>query len=164
MFLVDFSILTYTLNMVFMRKRKTVKSTCQGIVLHNFLLPQRQEVEGASALWFRGWEIISKNNKSWGEEVIFGRVIFVDSFLQFFSFLQLLRFFCFSWRNCLVVKVLNSKSRGPVFKTTCWLQGWLCLSSFEVRYNEYQEFLSIVVKSNLPPRNDSSLEAVEPYV
>ena len=149
--------------MVFMRKRETVKSTCQGIVLHNFLLPQREKVEGASTLWFRGWENISKNNKSWGEEVICGRVIFVDLFLQFFSFLQLLRFFCFSWRNCLVVKVLNSKPRGPVFKTTGWLQGWLCLSSFEVRYNEYQEFLSIVVKSNMPPQNDSRLEAVEPY-
>ena len=30
----------------------------------------------------------------------------------------------------LVVKVLDSKSRGPVFKTTGWLQGRLSLSSF----------------------------------
>ena len=30
----------------------------------------------------------------------------------------------------LVVKVLDFQSRGPVFKTTGWLQGWLSLSSF----------------------------------
>ena len=27
------------------------------------------------------------------------------------------------WSNCLVVKALDSQSRGPVFKTTEWLQG-----------------------------------------
>ena len=27
------------------------------------------------------------------------------------------------WRNSLVVKVLDSQSSGPVFKTTGWLQG-----------------------------------------
>ena len=31
--------------------------------------------------------------------------------------------------NGLVVKVLDSQSRGPMFKTTGWLQGWLSLSS-----------------------------------
>ena len=30
----------------------------------------------------------------------------------------------------LVVKVLDSQSRGPMFKTTGWLQGRLSLSSF----------------------------------
>ena len=33
----------------------------------------------------------------------------------------------------LVVKALRSQSRGPVFKTTRWLQGWLSLSSFQGR-------------------------------
>ena len=33
------------------------------------------------------------------------------------------------WSNGLVVKVLDSQSRGPVFKTTGWLQGRLSLSS-----------------------------------
>ena len=34
------------------------------------------------------------------------------------------------WSNVLVGKVLDSQSRGPVFKTTAWLQGRLSLSSF----------------------------------
>ena len=33
----------------------------------------------------------------------------------------------------LVVKSLDSRSRGPVLKTTGWLQGWLSLSSFRGR-------------------------------
>ena len=43
--------------------------------------------------------------------------------------------------NGLVVKVLDSQSRGPVFKTNGWLQGRLSLSSFLGRWNEYREFL-----------------------
>ena len=35
--------------------------------------------------------------------------------------------------NGLVVKMLDSQSRGPVFKTTGWLQGRLSLSSFRGR-------------------------------
>ena len=35
--------------------------------------------------------------------------------------------------NGLVVKALNSRSRGPAFKTTAWLQGRLSLSSFRGR-------------------------------
>ena len=35
--------------------------------------------------------------------------------------------------NGLVVKALVSQSRGPVFKTTRWLQGRLSLSSFRGR-------------------------------
>ena len=42
-----------------------------------------------------------------------------------------------SWSNELVVKVLDSQSRGPRFKTTGWLQGQLSLSSFRGRSNEY---------------------------
>ena len=34
------------------------------------------------------------------------------------------------WSNGLVAKELDSRSRGPVFKTTGWLQGRLSLSSF----------------------------------
>ena len=34
------------------------------------------------------------------------------------------------WGNGLVVKALDSQSRGLVFKTTGWLQGWLIPSSF----------------------------------
>ena len=34
------------------------------------------------------------------------------------------------WSDGLVVKLLDSQSRGPVFKTTRWLQGRLSLSSF----------------------------------
>ena len=36
-------------------------------------------------------------------------------------------------KNGLVVKAPDSQSRGPVFKTTGWLQGRLILSSFRVR-------------------------------
>ena len=38
-----------------------------------------------------------------------------------------------SWSNGLVVKALDSQSRGPVFKTTGWLQGRLSLSSLRGR-------------------------------
>ena len=37
------------------------------------------------------------------------------------------------WSNGLVVRVLDSQSRGPVFKSTGWLQGRLSLSSFRGR-------------------------------
>ena len=37
------------------------------------------------------------------------------------------------WSNGLVVKALGSQSRGPMFKTTGWLQGRLSLSSFRGR-------------------------------
>ena len=42
-----------------------------------------------------------------------------------------------SWSNDLVVKVLDSQSRGTVFKTTGWLQG----HPSKVDKNEDQEFL-----------------------
>ena len=45
------------------------------------------------------------------------------------------------WSNGLVVKLLDSQSRSSVFRTTGCLQGRLSLSSFQGRYNEYQEFL-----------------------
>ena len=37
------------------------------------------------------------------------------------------------WSIGLVVKALDSQSRGPVFKTTGWLQGRLSLSSLRGR-------------------------------
>ena len=39
------------------------------------------------------------------------------------------------WSNCLVVKVRDSQSRGPVFKITGWLQGQLrvCLSLYDLK-------------------------------
>ena len=40
------------------------------------------------------------------------------------------RAFTIWWSNGLVVKVLDSQSRGPVIKTNGWLQGRLSLSSF----------------------------------
>ena len=43
--------------------------------------------------------------------------------------------------NGLVVKVLDSQSRSPVFKTIGWIQGWLSLSPFWGWSNKCQEFL-----------------------
>ena len=37
------------------------------------------------------------------------------------------------WNNGLVVKALDSQSRGPMFKTTGWFQAQLSLSSFQDR-------------------------------
>ena len=48
--------------------------------------------------------------------------------------------------NGLVVKALDSQSRGSVFKTTGWLQGRLNLSSFRGRQSEYQELLGTNAK------------------
>ena len=45
--------------------------------------------------------------------------------------------------NGLVVKALDYKSRGPVLKTTAWLQGRLSLSFFRDWSNEYEEYLEI---------------------
>ena len=50
------------------------------------------------------------------------------------------------WSNGLVVKAAGSQSKRPVFKATVWLQGWLSLSSFRGRSNEYQEFLGTCSK------------------
>ena len=43
--------------------------------------------------------------------------------------------------NGLVVKVLDSQSRGPKFKTTGWLQGQLKLSPFQGGLSWYQDLL-----------------------
>ena len=43
-----------------------------------------EQIEGANGLWFRAWANISKNNQAWGQEVIYGREIFVNLFLRFF--------------------------------------------------------------------------------
>ena len=40
-----------------------------------------------------------------------------------------------------VVKALDPQSRGPMFKTTGWLQGQLNLSSLQSPSVEYQELL-----------------------
>ena len=45
------------------------------------------------------------------------------------------------WSNGLVVKVLDSESRGPVLKTIEWFQSRLSFSSFRGQLNEYQEFV-----------------------
>ena len=42
------------------------------------------------------------------------------------------------WSNGLLFKTLDFQSRGPVLKTTEWLQGRLSLSSFRGRQNECQ--------------------------
>ena len=51
----------------------------------------------------------------------------------FLSFLKCILMICmnqmFLWSNGLVVKALDSQSRGSMFKTTGWLQGQLSLSS-----------------------------------
>ena len=62
-----------------------------------------------------------------------------------------------TWSNSLVVKMLSSKFRGPGFKTTGWLQGWLSLSSFEGQSNEYMKKPGdLVVKSKLCPSSGSA--------
>ena len=43
-----------------------------------------EQIEGANGLWFRDWANFSKNNQAWGQEVIYGREIFVNLFLRFF--------------------------------------------------------------------------------
>ena len=43
--------------------------------------------------------------------------------------------------NGVVAKALNSKSGGPMFKTTRWLKSRLSLSSFRGQSNECQELM-----------------------
>ena len=50
--------------------------------------------------------------------------------------------FVSNWSNGLVLRTLNSKSRGLVFKTTEWLQGWLSFSFFWGHSNEDQELMT----------------------
>ena len=58
----------------------------------------------------------------------------------------------------------NSQSRGPVFKTTGWFQGWLNLSSFLTSLKWIPGISgNLGVKSKLPPWSGSSLEAVKPH-
>ena len=63
----------------------------------------------------------------------------------------------------LVVKALDSQSRGSVFKTTGWLQVDSAFHPSEVDKVSTRNFWGLVVKSKLPPRSGSSLEAVEPH-
>ena len=65
----------------------------------------------------------------------------LDKWLLLFNFVFILGCSRYSCSSGLVVKSLDSWSRGPVFKTTGWLQGWLSLSSFRGRQNQYQEYL-----------------------
>ena len=60
-----------------------------------------------------------------------------------------------NWSNGLVVKSLDSQSRGSVFKTTGWILP---------RSTKWVPGISgnLDVKSKLPPQSGSSLEAVEP--
>ena len=64
--------------------------------------------------------------------------------------------------NGLVVKALDSQSRGLMFKTTGWLVGQLSHSSF---WGRWVPGISgnLVVKSKLPPWSGSRLEVVEPH-
>ena len=69
----------------------------------------------------------------------------------------------------LLVKVLYSQSRGSVFETTGWLQGWLSSKDDSAFYLSEVDKMSnkssgnLVVKSKLSPRSGSGLEAVEPH-
>ena len=63
------------------------------------------------------------------------------------------------WSNGLVVKALDSQSRGPLFKTTGWLQGPLSLFMELVPESSG----NLVVKSKLLPRSSTSFEAIEPH-
>ena len=59
------------------------------------------------------------------------------NFLKALNFLKVLN----SRSNELMVKILDSQSRGPQFKTTGWLLGQLSLSSFLGRSVEYLKLL-----------------------
>ena len=41
-----------------------------------------EQIEEANGLWFRDWANFSRNNQTWGEEVIYGSEIFVNLFLK----------------------------------------------------------------------------------
>ena len=59
----------------------------------------------------------------------YGHIIKILGFQMFEAFVRI--FFNVNlWGNGLVVKALESQSRGPVFKTSEWLQGQFSLSSF----------------------------------
>ena len=57
----------------------------------------------------------------------------IRDFNKFCVFLFIYIYIFFLWSNGLVVKMMDSRSRGSVFKTTGWLQGRLSLSSFRGR-------------------------------
>ena len=65
--------------------------------------------------------------------------------------------------NDLVVKVLDSQSRGPVFKTTGGSKVDSVFHPSEVDKVSIRNFWGLSGKSKLPPRSGSSLETVEPH-
>ena len=56
-------------------------------------------------------------------------------------------------RNGLVFNMLDSRSRGPAFKTARWLQDQLNFLPFQGRLSEYQYVLG--TKSKLSPQSGS---------
>ena len=56
-------------------------------------------------------------------------IFHVSDFLRLF--VMPFKYGIISWSNGLMVKAQDSQSRGPMFKTTCWLQGWLSPSSLQ---------------------------------
>ena len=81
---------------------------------------------------------------------MFSVVIIIEYSRHIYVF-DLLHIYIYIYRQ--VVKVLDSKSRGPVFKAIGWLQGRLSLSSSRVPGITG----NLMVKSKLPPRRGSSL-------
>ena len=76
----------------------------------------------------------------WHFLLIFSLVVVLTLFQLFLSIISL-RFLSGLWSHDLVVKAVDSKSRGPGLKTTGWLQGQLSLSSFQDKSTECQELL-----------------------
>ena len=65
---------------------------------------------------------------------------------------------CKKWSSGLIIKVLDFKSRGPIFKTNGLLQGQLRISSFQCQSIEYNELPGTgTVKSKLYPCSGSSV-------
>ena len=50
---------------------------------------------------------------------------------------------CWTYSNGLVVKVLDSQSRGPIIKTTGWFQVWLSLSPSKVNQMSTRNFCEL---------------------
>ena len=69
----------------------------------------------------------------------------------------------FKWSNGLVVRVLDSQSKGLEFNTTGWLQGQLSLSSLRGQLSEFQELLGTEwLKGNSPRSGSVALRQSNP--
>ena len=116
-----------------------------------------------NGLWFKDWTNTSKNNQTWGEEVLCASDIFANLFFTVLLILTVLTVLLFELEKWL--RLSDQVTGFPIqgigvqnnWVAPCLTQSFILPSSVK-----WEPGISgnLVVNSKLPPRSDFSLEAV----